>query len=91
MVGTTRIELAEILHQEITNTLTVRVLGYTDYRNFEAVIEKARTACFNSGQRVDDHFVEVTEMVGIGSGAQRSVKTVMMSRYPYTFARRGNV
>ena len=91
LVGTTRIELAEILHQEITNTLTVRVLGYTDYRNFEAVIEKARTACFNSGQRVDDHFVEVTEMVGIGSGAQRSVKTVMMSRYPYTFARRGNV
>lgn len=30
------------------------VLGYTDYRNFESVIEKARTACFNSGQRVED-------------------------------------
>lgn len=58
-----------------------QVLGYTDYRNFEAVIEKARTACFNSGHRVDDHFVEITEMVSIGSGAQRSVKTVMMSRY----------
>jgi len=36
-----------------------RVLGYADYRNFQAVIEYARTACFNSGQRVDDHFVEV--------------------------------
>ncbi len=58
-----------------------QVLGYTDYRNFEAVIEKARTACFNSGQRVEDHFVEITEMVGIGSGAQRPIKTVMMSRY----------
>ena len=58
-----------------------RVLGYNDYRNFEAVVEKARTACFNSGQRVEDHFVDITEMVEIGSGAQRSLKTVMMSRY----------
>jgi len=40
-----------------------QVLGYTDYRNFEAVIEKARTACFNSGQRVEDHFVEITELI----------------------------
>jgi DNA-damage-inducible protein D len=45
------------------------------------VIEKARTACFNSGQRVEDHFVGIDEMVPIGSGAQRSVQTVMMSRY----------
>ena len=58
-----------------------RVLGYTDYRNFEAVIEKARTACFNSGQRVEDHFVEITEMIGIGKGGQRPVSTVMLSRY----------
>ena len=26
------------------------VLGYADYRNFQSVIESARTACFNSGQ-----------------------------------------
>ncbi len=58
-----------------------KILGYADYRNFQAVIESARTACFNSGQRVEDHFVEVTEMVEIGSGAQRPLKTVMMSRY----------
>jgi DNA-damage-inducible protein D len=58
-----------------------KVLGYTDYRNFEQVIEKARLACFNSGQRVDDHFVDITEMVGIGSGANRAVKTTLMSRY----------
>ena len=58
-----------------------KVLGYADYRNFQAVIEAARTACFNSGQRVDDHFVEVTDMIEVGKGAQRRVKTVMMSRY----------
>ena len=58
-----------------------KVLGYADYRNFQSVIESARTACFNSGQRVDDHFVEVTDMIEVGKGAQRRVQTVMMSRY----------
>ena len=47
-----------------------KVLGYINYRHFQAVIEKARIACSNSDQRVE-----------IGSGAQRPLKTVMMSRY----------
>ena len=58
-----------------------RVLGYSDYRNFEQVIQKARMACFNSAHRVEDHFVDVTEMVDIGSGTQRSLKSVFLSRY----------
>ena len=45
-----------------------RVLGYVNYRHFQAVIEKARTACFNSGQRVEDHFVGIDEMIVIGKG-----------------------
>ncbi len=45
-----------------------QVLGYTDYRNFEQVVQKARTACFNQRPAIEDHFVEITEMVGIGSG-----------------------
>ncbi len=57
------------------------VLGYADYRNFEAVVAKARTACFTSGQRIEDHFVDVTDMVRIGSGAERKVQTVYLSRY----------
>ena len=40
-----------------------QVLGYTDYRNLEQVIKKAKTACFNSGHPVEDHFVDITEMV----------------------------
>src|SRR5208283_2378584 len=58
-----------------------QVLGYTDYRNFEQVIQKARTACFNSGQRIEDHFVDVTEMIEIAKTAQRPVATVFLSRY----------
>jgi DNA-damage-inducible protein D len=57
------------------------VLGYTDYRNFENALQKARTASFNSGHRVDDHFVDITEMVEIGSGARRAIPTVYLSRY----------
>ena len=39
-------------------------------RNFEAVAEKARTAFVNSDQRAEDHFVEITEMIEIGTGQQ---------------------
>jgi DNA-damage-inducible protein D len=58
-----------------------QVLGYSDYRNFEQVIKKAKTACFNSGQRMEDHFVDTTEMIEIGKGGRRSVATVCLSRY----------
>lgn len=57
------------------------ILGYGDYRNFEGVIEKAKLACFNSGHRLEDHFVDVTDMIEIGKGGQRPVKTVLLSRY----------
>mgnify|MGYP001195725612 CR=1 FL=1 len=50
------------------------VLDYTDYRNFEAVIEKARTACFSSGQHVEDHFVEITEMLAIGRKVRQTIQ-----------------
>ena len=58
-----------------------RVLGYSDYRNFEQVVEKAKIACFNSGQRLEDHFVDITDMIDIGKGGQRPVKTTLLSRY----------
>jgi len=41
------------------------ILNYGDYRNFEGVIEKAKLSCFNSGHRIEDHFVDVTEMIEI--------------------------
>jgi len=57
------------------------VLEYTQYRNFEAVIEKAKLACFNSGHRIEDHFADVSKMVEIGSGATREIKGALLSRY----------
>lgn len=58
-----------------------RVLEYADYRNFQKVIEKAMMACKNSGQDIQNHFVELTEMVGIGSGANRNLESWKLSRY----------
>jgi len=58
-----------------------RVLEYTDFRNFIAVISKAREACANSGHAVSNHFVGSNEMVSIGSGAQREVEDWALSRY----------
>lgn len=48
------------------------VLDYQDYRNFLAVIEKARTSATAAGLDPADHFGDVTRMVDIGSGARRS-------------------
>ena len=58
-----------------------KILEYNEYRNFLPVIEKAKLACENSGQNIEDHFVDINEMVTIGSGAERQVDSVKLSRY----------
>lgn len=58
-----------------------KVLEYTEWRNFSRTVSKAIEACENSGNDIDDHFVEVNKMVAIGSGVQRPVEDVMLSRY----------
>ena len=49
-----------------------RVLEYLNFRNFQPVIDKAKEACAKSGNQVADHFAEIRNMVGIGSGAPGS-------------------
>jgi len=58
-----------------------KVLDYTDYRNFLTVISKAKKSCKNSQQGILDHFVDVTNMVQIGSGTERELDDVKLSRY----------
>ena len=57
------------------------LLDYQDWRNFMQVVEKARLACQQSEYVADDHFGDVTKMVGIGSGAKREIADVRLSRY----------
>ena len=63
-----------------------KALEYKDYRKFLNVINKAKESCKNSGQVIHNHFVQVDEMVKIGSGAERSVDTIHLSRYARRFA-----
>ena len=58
-----------------------KILGYSEYRNFLPVVEKAKEACKKSGHIVLDHFVEYHEMIDIGKGAQREMPSVALSRY----------
>ncbi len=58
-----------------------KVLEYSEWRNFLNTIEKAKTACENSGNNILDHFVDFNKMVGIGSGAERKIEDMMLSRY----------
>jgi len=57
------------------------VLEYVQYRNFLQVVDKAKEACRISGHAVADHFADVSKMVDIGSGAQRPVEDIELSRY----------
>lgn len=67
------------------------LLGYTQWRNFLQVVEKAKTACSNAKQNVDDHFADVSKMVNIGSGAERPVEDIMLTRYAcYLIAQNGD-
>ena len=67
------------------------LLGYSDWRNFLNAVEKAKESCKTTGEAVLDHFVDVTKMVKIGSGAERKQDDIMLTRYAcYLIAQNGD-
>jgi len=67
------------------------LLGYAKWENFLNVLSKAKTACEVSGREVGDHFADVGKMVDLGSGSQREVDDVMLTRYAcYLIAQNGD-
>lgn len=67
------------------------LLGYTQWRNFEQVIEKAKIACTTAGVAASDHFAEVSKKVELGSAAQREIDDYALTRYAcYLIAQNGD-
>ncbi len=67
------------------------ILGYTKWENFSKVIGKAKTACEASGIEVLNHFPDIRKMVDIGSGTQRPIEDIALTRYAcYLVAQNGD-
>ncbi|WP_137886061.1 DNA damage-inducible protein D [Pseudomonas sp. 2FE] len=67
------------------------VLGYARWENFAKIVDKAKASCTAAGNLVDDHFRDVTKMVSLGSGSQRAVDDIALTRYAcYLIAQNGD-
>jgi DNA-damage-inducible protein D len=68
-----------------------KLLGYTQWRNFEPVIEKAIAACRTAGENPNDHFARARKMIETAKTAQREVDEVALTRYAcYLIAQNGD-
>ncbi len=68
-----------------------KLLGYAQWRNFTEVIRKAKDACENSGHDPLDHFADVSKKVTLGSGAERDIDDLALTRYAcYLVAQNGD-
>ena len=67
------------------------ILQYSNWQNFEKIIDKAKISCENSDVNVLDHFIDVSKMVQIGSGAKRKQQDYKLTRYAcYLIAQNGD-
>lgn len=67
------------------------IFGYSEWRNFVKVTEKAKESCIQAGESVPDHFVEVNKMIDLAKGAKRNVEDLALTRYAcYLLAQNGD-
>ena len=59
----------------------MKLLGYTEWRNFENAVKRAIVSCETSNIQSNDHFVEVNKLITVGKGARRPVNDYMLTRY----------
>jgi len=68
-----------------------KLLGYTQWRNFVAVIEKAKIACETSNSSISNHFADVSKTIDMPKGATKEIDDIMLTRYAcYLIAQNGD-
>ena len=68
-----------------------QLLGYDKWDNFLSVISKAKIACETTGHAVSDHFADARKMVKLGSGSEREIEDILLTRYAcYLIAQNGD-
>ncbi len=56
------------------------LLGYSEWRNFTKVINKAKTACETAGHMIVDHFADVNKTIAMPKGASKEIPDLMLTR-----------
>ena len=68
-----------------------KVLDYKEWRKFEGVINRAKTACLNSNADIENHFVDADKTIKMPKGAQKVINDYRLSRYAcYLIAQNGD-
>ena len=67
------------------------ILGYNQWRSINDLIERAKIACKESNNNIDDHFALYRKMIKLAKGATRNVIDYKLSRYAcYLIVMNGN-
>ena len=67
------------------------LLGYSKWENFEKVIQKAKDACNNAGERDNYHFPDIRKTIPMPKGAEREIDDILLTRYAcYLIAQNGD-
>jgi DNA-damage-inducible protein D len=68
-----------------------QLLGYTQWRNFENIIDKAKESCQNAGENVSYHFADVSKTIAMPKGAEKEIDDMLLTRYAcYLIAQNGD-
>jgi DNA-damage-inducible protein D len=68
-----------------------KLLGYSKWENFDKVVQKARDACANAGEEINDHFPDVRKTIPMPKGAEKEIDDTLLTRYAcYLIAQNGD-